>query len=113
MSADQYTADEVQMREAWRAFTGPNRDGDFDRFLARVRRDAANDELRERELDYWMDRAYNAEARERKAEARIKAVRELHVSDDHGRCYGCYSTWPGYTEEHPDWPCATIRALEA
>lgn len=35
------------------------------------------DELRERELDYWMGRAYNAEARERKAEARIKAVQDV------------------------------------
>ena len=33
--------------------------------------------LRERELDYWMTRAYEAEGKLWKAEARIKAVRDV------------------------------------
>ena len=37
----EYTPSDEQMREAWRAFTGPNRDHGIDRFLARVKRDAA------------------------------------------------------------------------
>lgn len=31
---------EAEMREAWRAFTGPNRDHGFDTWIARVKRDA-------------------------------------------------------------------------
>ena len=34
-------------------------------------------DLRERELDYWMTRAYEAEKRAWQAEARIKAVRDV------------------------------------
>ena len=34
-------------------------------------------DLRERELDYWMTRAYEAEGKLWEAEARIKAVYEL------------------------------------
>ena len=34
-------------------------------------------DLRERELDYWMTRAYEAEGKLWKAEARIKAVRDV------------------------------------
>ena len=34
-------------------------------------------DLQERELDYWMARAYEAEGKLWKAEARIKAVRDL------------------------------------
>ena len=34
-------------------------------------------DLQERELDYWMTRAYEAEGKLWKAEARIKAVRDL------------------------------------
>ena len=34
-------------------------------------------DLRERELDYWMTRAYEAEKRAWQAEARIKAVQHL------------------------------------
>ena len=34
-------------------------------------------DLRERELDYWMTRAYEAEGKLWKAEARIKAVQHL------------------------------------
>ena len=45
MSADEYVPDEEQVREAWRAFAGPNRDHGFDAFLARVRRDAAREAL--------------------------------------------------------------------
>ena len=34
-------------------------------------------DLRERELDYWMARAYEAEGKLWKAEARIKAVQDV------------------------------------
>ena len=34
-------------------------------------------DLRERELDYWMTRAYEAEGKLWKAEARIKAVQDV------------------------------------
>ena len=34
-------------------------------------------DLRERELDYWMARAYEAEQRAWQAEARIKAVQDV------------------------------------
>ena len=34
-------------------------------------------DLQERELDYWMTRAYEAEGKLWKAEARIKAVRDV------------------------------------
>ena len=34
-------------------------------------------DLRERELDYWMARAYEAEGKLWQAEARIKAVRDV------------------------------------
>ena len=34
-------------------------------------------DLRERELDYWMARAYEAEGKLWKAEARVKAVQHL------------------------------------
>ena len=34
-------------------------------------------DLRERELDYWMARAYEAEGKLWKVEARIKAVRDV------------------------------------
>ena len=43
---------EAEMREAWRAFTGPNRDHGFDRFLARVRRDAWTEGCRAAEQYY-------------------------------------------------------------
>lgn len=46
------------------------------------------------------------------AEARIKAVRELHCSDGHdGTCGGsdCFESCVGCLE---DYPCSTIRALE-
>ncbi len=139
---------------------------DFDRFLARVRRDA------EDELDSWMTRAYEAEgklwkaearirhledtarvivkevlaaedardehrrgeaaaeariaeekhlrmkatAAATEAEARIKAVRELHVPDrpldKYPDCAEC--TIHGYCEDDApvEWPCPTIRALD-
>ena len=43
-------------------------------------------DLRERELDYWMGRAYEAEQRAWQAEARIRAVRDvldnpIHLAD--------------------------------
>ena len=43
-------------------------------------------DLRERELDYWMARAYEAEGKLWKAEARIKAVQDvldnpIHLAD--------------------------------
>lgn len=46
-------------------------EAEFDRFLARVRRDA------EAELDSWMARAYEAEKRAWQAEKRIKAVEDV------------------------------------
>lgn len=42
---DQYVPSEAEVREAWRAFTGPNRDHGFDTWIARVRRDAAREAL--------------------------------------------------------------------
>ena len=73
-------------------------------------------DLRERELDYWMARAYEAEGKLWKAEARIKAVRELHVPDrpldKYPDCAEC--TIHGYCEDDApvEWPCPTIRALD-
>ena len=43
-------------------------------------------DLQERELDYWMTRAYEAEGRLWKAEARIKAVQD--VLDQHESILG-------------------------
>lgn len=59
----------------------------------------------EAELDSWMARAYEAEKRAWQAEARIKAVRELHVKEPGvgpAYCIDC---------EQP-LPCDTIRALD-
>ena len=60
-------------------------------------------DLRERELDYWMTRTYEAEGKLWKAEARIKAVE--NVLDD--------GTWTGHSSGK-DWVSATAirRALE-
>ena len=60
-------------------------------------------DLRERELDYWMARAYEAEGKLWKAEARIRAVE--NVLDD--------GTWTGHSSGK-DWVSATAirRALE-
>ena len=57
----------------------------------------------ERELDYWMARAYEAEGKLWKAEARIRAVE--NVLDD--------GTWTGHSSGK-DWVSATAirRALE-
>ena len=41
-------------------------------------------DLRERELDYWMTRAYEAEGKLWKAEARIRAVREVLAHHPYG-----------------------------
>ena len=40
-------------------------------------------DLLERELDYWMTRAYEAEGKLWKAEARIKAVQDVLDVDEH------------------------------
>ena len=75
MSTDEYVPSEDEMRRAyWLTRMLDHHaavDAAFDRFLARVRRDA------EAELDSWMARAYEAEKRAWQAEARIKAVRDL------------------------------------
>ena len=81
---DQYVPSEALLRTAWSDYCqsmdacnawvrpdGIDTRAEFDRFLARVRRDA------EAELDSWMTRAYEAEKRAWKAEARIKAVQHL------------------------------------
>lgn len=57
--------------------------------------------------------------RNTRAEARIKAVRELHAPSDHGMrdrdgnprfsCEECREPQDGYNVE---WPCPTIRALD-
>ena len=45
-------------------------------------------DLRERELDYWMARAYEAEGKLWKAEARIKAVEDvLDEQEAHFRAF--------------------------
>lgn len=62
-------------------------------------------DLRERELDYWMTRAYEAEKRAWQAEARIKAVREWHWGDKSR--FGHYCAECG-----GEYPCDTIRALD-
>ena len=62
-------------------------------------------DLRERELDYWMTRAYEAEGKLWKAEARIKAVRGVHWADKALNGHTC-------AEDGHDWPCPTVRALD-
>lgn len=75
-------------------------------------------DLRERELDYWMTRAYEAEGKLWKAEARIKAALELHAP------HLAYRLIDGEDfAQEPDgdvcvvcgeyYPCDTIRALES
>ena len=63
-------------------------------------------DLRERELDSWMARAYEAEGNLWKAEARIRAVREWHWGDKSR--FGHYCSECG-----GEYPCDTIRALES
>ena len=71
---EQYVPSEDEMRRAyWLTRLLDHHaavDAAFDRFLARVRRDA------EAELDSWMTRAYEAEGKLWKAEAQIKAVED-------------------------------------
>ena len=72
-------------------------------------------DLQERELDYWMTRAYEAEGKLWKAEARIKAVENLHVYEN--RPVEKWARGHRYTGEHcahdgEQWPCRTIRALD-
>ena len=106
---EQYVPSEDEMRHAyWLTRMLDHHaavDAAFDRFLARVRRDA------EGELDSWMARAYEAEGKLWKAEARVKAVRELHSESriiPGTPVFGCAECGePNETE-----PCATIRALE-
>ena len=62
-------------------------------------------DLQERELDYWMTRAYEAEGKLWKAEARIKAVRDVHWADKALNGHTC-------AEDGHDWPCPTVRALD-
>ena len=98
-------------------------------------------DLQERELDYWMARAYEAEGKlwkaearirhleataqvlvkevldaenardehrrgRAEAEARIKAVRDVHWADKALNGHTC-------AEDGHDWPCPTVRALES
>ena len=76
---EQYVPSEDEMRRAyWLTRMLDHHaavDAAFDRFLARVRRDAARDAVED--ADYWQARAYEAEGKLWKAEARIKAVQHL------------------------------------
>ena len=68
MSTDEYVPNEQDLEVAWIESEASADDineasAEFDRFLARVRRDA------EAELDSWMTRAYEAEGKLWKAEA--------------------------------------------
>ena len=87
---DQYVPDEAEMRRAyWLTRMLDHHaavDAAFDRFLAHVRRDA------EAELDSWMARAYEAEGKLWKAEARIKAVEDALDKADAGKAA---SGWKG------------------
>lgn len=70
----------------------------------RATRAEAQAAIRGRAVVMYRDRA-------REAEARIKAVRELHCSDGHDGTCGepdCFETCAGCFE---DYPCPTIRAL--
>ena len=100
---EQYVPSEDEMRRAyWLTRMLDHHaavDAAFDRFLARVRRDA------EAELDSWMARAYEAEGKLWKAEARIKAVQDAHWADKALNGHTC-------AEDGHDWPCPTIRALD-
>ena len=120
---EQYVPDEEQVRAWCREGTGdyPDvMDEWLDRFLARVRRDAARQA--EAERDYR--RRENAELRDElvatqeygaklahgkdEAEERIEAVQALHSG----------TRWPGVTDKpicdacDQPWPCPTIRALD-
>ena len=69
---DDWVPTEEEVRHYTRAwFT----ESDMDRFLAHVRRDAARDAMED--ADYWQARAYEAEGKLWKAEARIRAVRDV------------------------------------
>ena len=74
---EQYVPSEAEMRRAyWLTRMLDHHaavDAAFDRFLAHVRRDA------EAELDYWMARAYEAEGKLWKAEARITEEKHLRM----------------------------------
>ena len=84
---EQYVPSEDEMRRAyWLTRMLDHHaavDAAFDRFLDRVRRDAARDAVED--ADYWQARAYEAEGKLWKAEARIKAVEDVldTVEDGH------------------------------
>ena len=74
-TTDEYVPSDEQVRgrycDGTYAQTGHTTEGeDFDAWLARVREDA------EAELDSWMTRAYEAEGKLWRAEARIRAVQD-------------------------------------
>ena len=120
MTADEYVPDEEQVRAWCRDGTGdyPDvMDEWLDRFLARVRRDAAREALDRAEhriarLEAQSDIRGRAvvmyRERAREAEARIMAVRDVHTG----------TVWPGVADKpicdacDQPWPCATIRALD-
>ena len=70
----------------------------------------ARAEQAERELDYWMTRAYEAEKRAVRAEAGIKNVRDLHVPE---QCDPECCNKAVCIECSTSYPCATISALES
>ena len=78
---EQYVPSEKAVRRTYTYYYGPaiirrsTTEQEFDRFLARVRRDAARDAVED--ADYWQARAYEAEGKLWRAEARIKAVQHL------------------------------------
>ena len=114
-----YVPTEAQVRAWCREGTGdyPDvMDEWLDRFLARVRRDAAREA--EAERDEWRQTALDERAaaldqmeQAQIRDARIKAVRELHSESriiPGTPVFGCAECGePNETE-----PCATIRALD-
>ena len=112
---DQYTPTEEQVRAWCREGTGdyPDvMDEWLDRFLARVRRDAARQA--EAERDEWQEASAKLAASSNQAnadlyeaEARIRAVRAIHRD-----LYESMSGVPYCDECDRAWPCPTIRALD-
>ena len=113
MTADEYVPDEEQVRAWCRDGTGdyPDvMDEWLDRFLARVRRDAAEHRIArlEAQADIRGRAVVMYRERAREAEARIEAVRDIHTG----------TVWPGVADKpicdacDQMWPCATTRALD-
>ena len=117
MKTDEYVPSEDDMRHAyWLTRMLDHHadvDGAFDRFLARVRRDASREAEAERDAarGYISELETAVQSRNdviKHRDARIKAVRALHTG----------TRWPGVTDEpicdacDQPWPCPTIRALD-